>query len=751
MRYTFVKQHDATDCAAACMAMVCLHYKKETTITRLRDMMGTDLKGTNLIGLSKCAEALGFMSQAVRVDREGFLSKYTLPAIANVVTKEGLSHFVVVFKITKKYVIVGDPAKDLEKLEIDEFYKSFTGAMLLLKPNQEFVSGKLKGTKMFDRYVKLLLPHKKLFIYAILASFLITVLGILSSLFNNIIYDEILPYQQKDVLKIMLLVFLGVSLTQITVSFIRQWMLVHLSMKIDIPLMLGYFEHIYKLPMKFFASRKTGDITTRFSDAFTIKNIFTNIALSLIMDISMALITGIILSQMNMKLFGIILFMTAISILLVFIFKQPYKKINEEQMQQAAILNSEIIEGLRAVETIKGNANEEEELEYIEREYMKSLRIGYKESMLSNVQGTISSVISGIGNLVLLYIGITQVINGDLTLGSYMAFSTLAGYFMEPIGNLVNLQLSIQEANISMKRLSEILDYEREAGMTGSLEDDKLYQDIEKVEGDISFSHVTFRYGNRKPALSDVSFTIPKGKKVALVGASGSGKSTIAKLLLKYYEPEEGEIMIDGVDIQDYKNDSLRRAISYVPQNIELFSKSIFDNIRVSKQNATLEEVKEAAKAADAHDFIKRLPMQYYTFLEEAGNGLSGGEKQRIALARAFLKENEFYIMDESTSNLDFATENIIFDMIYNKFKRKSMLIIAHRLATVKNCDVIIVLDKGQIVEKGTHEELLAKQGQYYKLWEMQQGNFTIQEEFTEDMAQESVIDEDIDGVMSYT
>lgn len=750
MRYTFVKQHDATDCAAACMAMVCLHYKKETTITRLRDMMGTDLKGTNLIGLSKCAEELGFMSQAVRVDREGFLSKYTLPAIANVITKEGLSHFVVVFKITDKYVIVGDPAKDLEKMEIDEFYKSFTGAMLLLKPNEKFVGGKLKGTKMFDRYVGLLLPHKKLFIYAILASFLITVLGILSSLFNNIIYDEILPYQQKDVLKIMLVVFLGISLTQIAVSFIRQWMLVHLSMKIDIPLMLGYFEHIYKLPMKFFASRKTGDITTRFSDAFTIKNIFTNIALSLVMDISMALITGIILSQMNLKLFGIILFMTIVSILLVFIFKQPYKKINEEQMQQAAILNSEIIEGLRAVETIKGNANEETELECIEREYIKSLRIGYKEGMLSNVQGTISSVISGIGNLVLVYVGISSVINGDMTLGSYMAFTTLAGYFMEPIGNLVNLQLSIQEANISMKRLSEILDYEREAGMDGDIEAEHIYQELEKVEGDIAFNHVTFRYGNRKPALSDVSFTIPKGKKVALVGASGSGKSTIAKLMLKYYEPEEGEITIDGVDIKDYKNDSLRRVISYVPQNIELFSKSIFDNIRVSRQNSTLEEVKAAAKAADAHDFIKRLPMQYYTFLEEAGNGLSGGEKQRIALARAFLKENEFYIMDESTSNLDFATENIIFDMIYNKFRNKSMLIIAHRLATVKNCDLIIVLDKGQIVEQGTHEELLERRGQYYRLWEMQQGNFKIQEDTAETSVVE-LVEEDEDGVMSYT
>ena len=573
----------------------------------------------------------------------------------------------------------------------------------------------------------------------------------MSSIFNNIIYDEILPYQQKDVLKIMLFVFLGISLTSTIVSFVRQWILIHLSMKIDIPLMLGYFEHIYKLPMKFFASRRTGDITTRFSDAFTIKDIFTNIALSLIMDISMAVITGVILFQMNPKLFAIILFMTVISILLVFIFKQPYKKINEEQMQQASILNSEIIEGLRSVETIKGNANEDVTLEGIEKEYIKSLRISYKEGMLSNIQSTISSVISGLGNLVLLYTGISQVINADLTLGSYMAFTTLAGYFMEPVSNLVSLQLSIQEANISMRRISEILDYEREIGMDEGSDENNLYQEIDKIDGEINVSNVTFAYGNRKPALKNVSFTIPKGKKVALVGSSGSGKSTMAKLLLKYYEPQEGEITIDGVDIQEYRNDSLRRAISYVPQNIELFSKSIYDNIRISRQSATLEEVKEAAKAADAHEFIKRLPMQYYTYLEEAGNGLSGGEKQRIALARAFLKENEFYIMDESTSNLDFATENIIFDMIYNKFRNKSMLIIAHRLATVKNCDVIIVLDKGEIVEQGTHEELLEKQGEYYRLWEMQQGNIVVKNDSVEKEAEVDIVEEDSDEVISYS
>ena len=745
MRYTYVKQHDATDCAAACLAMVCLHYKKETTITRLRDMMGTDLKGTNLLGLSKCANTLGFITQAVRVDREGFLSKYTLPAIANVITKEGMTHFVVIFKITKKYVVIGDPDKDLMRVEIDEFYKTFTGAMLILKPNNSFETGKLKGEKIFNRYMALLKPQAKLFVYGIITSLMITILGIISSLFNNILFDEILPYKQENVLKLVVIVFLGFNISQVVVSFVRQWMMMHLSIKIDIPLMLGYFRHIYKLPMKFFSTRKTGDITTRFSDAFTIKDVFTNIALTLVLDIGMALITGLILFRMNSGLFAIILFMTIVSIILVFIFKQPYKKINEEQMQQSAVLNSQIIEGLRAVETIKGNANEDVELDNIEKEYIKSLRISYKEGMLSNIQGVISQLISTAGNLILMYFGIMQVIKGNITLGSYMAFNTLSGYFMEPVSNLVGLQLSLQEANISMKRFSEILDYEEEQPEA----EHNLYQDIEKIDGDIEIKHVTFRYGNRKPALNDISFTIPKGKKVALVGSSGSGKTTMAKLLLKYYEPEQGEILIDGVDINEISNKSLRRAISYVPQTIELFSKSIYDNIRVSRMSATLEEVKEAAKAADAHDFIKRLPMQYYTFLEEAGNGLSGGEKQRIALARAFLKKNEFYILDESTSNLDFATENIIFDMIYNKLKKKSMLIVAHRLATVKNCDVIIVMDHGEIAEQGTHEELILLKGKYYELWEMQQGNFKVKEEAEEiPLIPQTVFDED---GLSYT
>lgn len=710
-----VKQHDFTDCAAACLATVCMYYKKELTITKLRDVLGTDIKGTTLKGLESGAKELGFDTKAVRVDKSSFQSKYTLPAIAHLITNEGLSHFVVIHKIKKDKVIILDPAKGIEKKEIDEFYKEFDGILLLLVPNNEFKPGKSVSKGMLSKFIKILLPQKSLFIYSIIASVILTILGIASSFFNKILMDEILPYQLQNQLRIFVIGFLVLGITQTLLSAIRQHMLLYLSQKIDIPLLLGYFKHVYKLPMNFFASRKVGDILTRFSDAGVIKNILTSVSLSLIIDIILASVSAVILYIMNNTLFIVILALTIISAALVYIFKGPYKKINLKQMEAEARLNSHIIESLKGIETIKTLASEEKTVEKLEVEYVKNLRIAFKEGVLSNVQGSISNLVSTVGNLVLMYIGATMVIKGDITLGSLMAFTSLTGYFMDPIGRLIGLQLQIQEASISLKRISEIYEVEKE-----QIDNNKIL--IEEIDGDIDLNNITFRYGSRQPVLKDVSIKIPKGKKVALVGESGSGKTTISKLLLKYYTPEEGKINISGYDIEELDVYGLRKAIAYVPQNIELFSGTIRENVVLGKENSTYEEVKTACINASCSSFIDKLPAKYDTYLDEAGGGLSGGEKQRLALARALIKKSKFLILDEATSNLDFISEAIIYDTLYKKGKNLTMLIIAHRLSTIRNCDLIYVMDKGEVVEVGNHKELLNKKGIYYKLYETQVG-----------------------------
>ncbi|MDU2157502.1 peptidase domain-containing ABC transporter [Clostridium sp.] len=719
MRYNYlVKQHDITDCAASCIATVCMYYKKEITITKLRDILGTDIKGTTLLGLEDGAKKLGFDTRAIRVDKEGFKQKFTLPAIAHVITKEGLSHFVIVHKIKKEEVIILDPAKGKEKKKIDEFFKIFDGVLLLLIPNNEFNPGKIKGQGILSKFIQLLLPQKSLFIYSIVVSAILTVLGIASAFFNKILMDEILPYNLKNQLNIFVIGFLLLAITQIGLGAIRQHMLLYLSQKIDIPLLLGYFKHVYKLPMKFFASRKVGDILTRFSDAFTIKNILTSVSLSLIMDIVLATVSASILYVMNQKLFVVILVLTIVSAALIYIFKGPYKKINLEQMEAGARLNSQIIESLKGIETIKVHAAEENSIEKLELEYIRNLKIAFKEGVLSNIQGSISGAVSSVGNLILMYIGAMMIMKGDITLGSLMAFSTLSGYFMDPIGRLIGLQLSIQEGSISLKRISEIYEVEKEQDET-EVEKKKK----KKIDGDIELNNITFRYGSRSPVLNDVSIKIPKGKKVALVGESGSGKTTISKLLLKYYTPEEGKINVNDYNIEELDLYNLRENIAYVPQNVELFSGSIKENITLGKTNASYEEIKSACENAGCREFIEKLPGKYGTFLEEAGGGLSGGEKQRIALARALIKKPSFLILDEATSNLDFISEAKIFDTLFKKGRNITMLMIAHRLSTIRSCDIIYVMDKGKIVEEGNHESLLKKKGYYYKLYVSQVGS----------------------------
>lgn len=350
-KYQCIRQHDITDCGAACIATLCLQYKKEMTITKLRDMSGTDIKGTTALGIVETLEKLGFEAKAWGLTREGFEEKFTLPVIAHINTKEGISHFVVIHKIYKDKLILADPAKGLYKISKDKFFEDFAGEIILCAPTSEFIADKTKTGSVFNRFFKLLIAQKRLFAYAIIGSVILTLLGIASSFFNKILMDEILPYNLKNQLFIFCIGFGIIGLFNIFLGAARQHLLLHLSLKIDIPLMLGYFKHIFNLPMRFFGTRRTGDILTRFSDAGTIKEIFTTISLSLIIDIMLTLISGIILFFMNKTLFAIIAILTVLNAVLVYVFKKPYKELNIQNTEKQAAMNSQIIDSLKGVET----------------------------------------------------------------------------------------------------------------------------------------------------------------------------------------------------------------------------------------------------------------------------------------------------------------------------------------------------------------------------------------------------------------
>ena len=707
-------QHDASDCAAAAISTILLAYKQEMSIMKIREIIGTDMYGTSIKGIVEGLEKLNFNVKAVRTKLEDITKEMTFPAIAQIRTKEGLNHFVVIHKRKKDKFVLADPEKGLLKLEYDEFKDLFTGVLVLMMPTSEFERTKVSGKGMFDLFSRLILPQKKLLITTILASVVLIILGIIASTFSAVLMDQIIPYQLRRSLIFFLIVYGVIQLIQSLLSAFKNQVLLFLSRKVDIPLLMGYYDHILHLSHEFFATRKVGDIITRFQDAMTIKDIFTTVSVSLILDVTLALVMSIVLFNMNSRLFFILVIIVLVNIVLIYIFKKPYKKLNHEQMEAGAWLNSQLIESVQNIETVKSQNDEKNQLSKLEDRFVRTLKIGYKEGTLSNVQGVISEFANSLGSLIFMGVGALFIIDGQMSIGDLLVFQTLSGYFTEPVQNLVGLQMTFQEADVAMTRLSELMSLERE--------DENLENKVTNIElkGDIEFKDVSFAYGSRPPVIENFNLKIPAGKKVALVGESGVGKSTIAKLLLKFINTTSGKVTISGYDIQDINQNHLRQNIAYIPQNIQLFTGTIIDNLKIGNQEATYEDMMRACKMAGASTFIDKLPNRYGAFVEEGGSNFSGGEKQRLAIARALLSKSQLFVFDEATSNLDSFSEQKMHDVIFKKMANTTSLIIAHRLSTIVNCDMICFIEKGKIIEKGSHEELMAIGGKYAKMIALQ-------------------------------
>lgn len=713
-KYHCIKQYDITDCGAACLATISKQYGFKISITKIREVAGTDKQGTNAYGVIKAAEQLGFTAKAVRGNQEAFFSEFPLPAIAHVVVNGSLLHYVVIHKITKDQVIVADPGKGIVKYTPEEFFKDWTGVLILLVPSAQFKKGdETKG--IFSRFFGLLIPQKKLIINIFLASLIYTILGILGSFYFKFMMDDILPNNLMKTLHIVSVGIILLNVFKILLNAFRSHLLLYLSQKLDISLILGYYNHVLQLPMNFFGTRKVGEIISRFMDASKVRDAISGATLTIMIDTLMAIAGGIILYSQSAFLFAIAFIMVIAYAIIVFSFNKPIRDINRKQMEDNAQLTSYLVESLNGIETVKTfNAERKVNIE-TEKKFVKLLKSIFKGGWINNLESSLTGFVASVGGVAILWVGAYSVIKGDMSVGQLLAFNALLAYFLDPIKNLINLQPMMQTAIVASDRLGEILDLEIEKS---EAEDKKISPNT--LKGTIEFKGLDFRYGTRQLVLKNINLKINSGEKIAFVGESGSGKTTLVKLLLNLYKWEKGEILINGYNVKDINMNYLRERIAYISQDIFLFSGTIYENLTLGIEKPDMETVIEAAKMAKAHDFINEMPLRYETMLEENGSNLSGGQKQRLAITRALLKKPDILIMDEATSNLDSITEKAIERTINEHTHGITTLIIAHRLSTIKSCDKIYVMYKGEFVESGTHYELMKKKGLYYDLWKEQ-------------------------------
>lgn len=714
MRYRFIKQQDEKDCGAACLATIARYYGKKSSITSIRKIAGTDKKGTSAKGILKAAQTLGFSCKAMLITKDNFNSDLKFPLIAHI-KRDGLEHYVVVYKIKNNRILVADPAINLSWIKLNTFLEWWTGVIFILSPNIHFEKTN-DNKSFFQRFWYLVSQNKLLAIETFVSSFVITILGILSAFYFRFLIDEVIYSYLPTALVSISLAYLIVIIFQAILGFARNHLIIFLGNKMDALLSLEYFDHILHLPLDFYTKRKSGEILSRFSDINSIKNALSSMSIGVLLDCIMLVFDGIVLFAFSSSLITIAAIPVILSAILVLLFARKFRTLIYNRSIIEAEKYSHFVESINGIATIKALSAENECYDKAELRIIDSIQRGFKLANLGNIQSTLQNFLTQTGNLVVYWYGSYLIMQGKLSLGQLISFVTLLSFFLGPLSRLITLQPQLQELSVAGKRLGEIIDLpDEQSSDNGTLS-------INSAKGDILIRNVSFSYGTRGKTIKNISLKINSGEKVAFVGPSGSGKTTLMKLLLKFYSPDSGEIQLDGNNINDIETISYRNVFGYVPQEILLFSGTVQENIAFGNSDVTPEEIFLAAKDADALDFISKLEDRFATKIGERGTTLSGGERQRIALARTILRQPDIFVLDEATSSLDSISETNIMKTINSLKTNKTMLIVAHRLSTIKNCDNIYVLKDGEIVEQGNHKTLIAKKGVYAMMWKEQNG-----------------------------
>lgn len=703
-----------TDCGAACLASISAHYHLKIPIARIRQWAGTDKKGTNAWGLIKAAEKLGFSAKGVKGEIEA-MSEVPLPAIAHVIVKKALQHYVVVYKFTKHYVEIMDPGDGLMHRKTHaEFAEEWSGVLILLSPNNEFTARNEK-IPVLTRFRYLLSPHRKVLVQALLGAIVYTVLGLSTSIYIQKITDFVLPDGNRNLLNLLSLCMVIILLLQIVIGSVQSVFILKTGQLIDARLILGYYKHLLQLPQRFFDTMRTGEIISRINDAVKIRAFINDTMINILVNLFIIVFSFTLMFIYSMKLALIMIIVIPLYGILYLVTDQLNKKRERKIMENAAELETQLVESINSIKTIKQLNLEGFNNLKTETRFIRLLDNTYKSGLNGIFTGNASQFLTRSFTIILLWAGSYLVIEQTITPGELMSFYAIIGYFTGPVTSLIGMNKTIQNAKIAADRLFEIMDLERDDDMEHTVDINK------SMLGNITFCNVSFSYGTRTDVFDDFNLEIQKGQLTAIIGESGSGKSTLAALIQGIYPLNKGQILIGDVNIKYTNPESLRHVVGIVPQNLELFAGSIIENIAVGDLAPDMELLFSVCKQLKLIEFIEKLPNGFATYIGENGATISGGQKQRLAIARALYRQPEILIMDEATSNLDSESEQVVQEtMQYLTIAGKTMILIAHRLSTVVDADEIVALSDGRIIERGSHAALYAQKGYYYKMWQRQ-------------------------------
>lgn len=684
-----VKQQDFTDCGAACLVSICRYYGLHVSISQIRSLAGTDQHGTSLLGLMEASKKLGFDAQGVKGDRQS-LYKIPKPALAHVVLENRRHHYIVIYQTKRTHLKIMDPADGkLTRMTWAEFSGIWKGMLLILLPSDSFTPGS-KTKKVWPWLWKLLKPHYTILTQAIVGSLLYTLLGLSTSIFIRNITDKVLFYNDLWLLKIMGVAMVVILFLQLSLSIFKDVFIIRIGQEIDARLVLGYQNHLFFLPQRFFDTMKIGEIISRVGDAIKIRMFISHTLMSLTVNVFIVILSYLLILSYNWKI-GLFLLAMIPVYLAIFLLADIFNRKTERKvMEAAAQLESHLVESLQGIRTLKIFRAESNVLQKTEVKFLSLLSAGYRSSLNQVFTQSSSFGIQNLFTTGLLWIGSYYVLENHLTTGELLSVYALLGYLTSPIAAIISSNKSVQNALIATDRLFEITELDTDQPKPGvSLS--------EYEPGDIIFDRIEFNYKPGLNILKQFSATIRAGQITAIKGESGSGKSTLLNLLQKVYPIHKGTIKIGGIDLRYISDNSLRKVISTVPQSIELFSGTIAENIALGDSSIDLKRVLEIITLLEMEDFIENLEQGCHTVIGESGINLSGGQRQRIAIARALYRKPQILLLDEPSTSLDGPSEKSMIRAIHSlKNEGKTVILVSHRPSTLAEADRILVLENGK-------------------------------------------------------